>query len=89
MKKPKIVKHISTIGLDVEINGKPLLCRVAFDKMEDGTVKAYIISGRTLAKLDKMGTVTLTHQEFADMPEDPYNDLVFARSAFSLFGLSV
>ena len=81
-------KYLSTVGLNVAINNKLKLARVSFT-ISDTKVIAKVISGHTLSPFKKLGCITLTRDEFNALPIDPYNDLVFARAAFGLFGLSV
>ena len=81
-------KYISTIGLNVAINNRVKLARVSFTIKND-TVTAQVVNGHTLAKIKSLGSITMTRDEFNALPDDPYNDLVFARAAFGLFGLSV
>ena len=81
-------KYISTIGLNVAINNRVKLARVSFT-INDDTVTAKVVSGHTLATMKRVGSITLTRDEFNALPDDAYDDLVFARSAFGLFGLSV
>ena len=81
-------KYISTVGLNTDIDNKQKLVRVAFT-VNDTTVTAHVESANTLAPLKKLGKIVLTHDDFKNLPHDPYNDLVFARAAFALFGLQV
>lgn len=85
----KAVKYINTVGLNVVDGGKARLYRIAFAIMDDDSVVATVENGYTLGQIKKFGKVTMTREELRNMPEDPYNDLVFARAAFSLFGLEV
>ena len=82
-------KYISTIGLNVAINNRVKLVRVSFTIKDDNTITAQVVNGHTLAKIKSVGSITMTREEFNALPDDPYNDLVFARAAFGLFGLSV
>ena len=82
-------KYISTIGLNVAINNRVKLARVSFTINDDDTVTAQVISGHTLSPMKRLGSITLTRDEFTRLPDDAYNDLIFARAAFGLFGLSV
>ena len=82
------MKYLSTIGLNVAINNSLKLARVSFE-INDESVTAKVVSGHTLCAVKKLGSITLTRDEFNALPDDPYDDLVFARAAFSLFGLSV
>ena len=82
------MKYLSTIGLNVVIGNRVKLARVSFT-IKDDTVTAQVLSGHTLATFKRLGSITLTRDEFNALPDDPYDDLVFARAAFGLFGLSV
>ena len=82
------MKYISTIGLNVAICNRVKLARVSFT-IKDDTVTAQVVSGHTLTRFKRLGTITMTREEFNALPDDPYNDVVFARAAFGLFGLSV
>ena len=81
-------KYISTIGLNVAINNRVKLARVSFTINND-SVTAQVVSGHTLAQFKNLGSITLTREAYNALPDDPYDDLVFARAAFGLFGLSV
>ena len=82
------MKYLSTVGLRVAINNRVKLARVSF-KIDANVVTAQVISGHTLAPMKRLGSITLTREAFNDLPYDAYDDLIFARSAFALFGLSV
>ena len=81
-------KYISTIGLNVAISNRVKLARVSFT-IKDDTVTAQVISGHTLTPIKRAGNITLTREAFNALQDDAYDDLVFARAAFGLFGLSV
>ena len=81
-------KYISTVGLQVAINNRVKLARVSFT-IKDDTVTAQVVSGHTLTPIKRVGIITLTREAFNALPDDAYNNLVFARAAFGLFGLSV
>ena len=81
-------KYLSTIGLNVAIGNRVKLARVSFT-INDDTVTAQVVSGHTLAPMKRLGSITLTREAFNALPDDPYDDVVFARAAFGLFGLSV
>ena len=81
-------KYISTIGLNVAINNRVKLARVSFT-IKDDSVTAKVVSGHTLATMKRMGSITMTREAFNALPDDAYDDLIFARAAFGLFGLSV
>ena len=85
----KTIKHYSTIGLNVNINGKVKMARVFFDVKEDDSVKVYVVSANNLNQIKALGTQTITREELANLPDDPANEVVFAEAAFGLFGLDV
>ena len=82
-------KYLSTVGLNVAINNRVKLARVLFKINDDGVVTAKVASGHTLAPFKRLGSITMTREELNELPDDPYDELVFARAAFGLFGLSV
>ena len=82
------MKYLSTVGLRVAINNRVKLARVSFT-INDDSVTAQVVSGHTLATFKRLGSITLTREAFNALPDDAYDELVFARSAFGLFGLSV
>ena len=82
------MKYLSTVGLNVAINNRVKLARVSFT-IDANSVTAQVISGHTLAPMKRLGSITLTRDEFSALPDDAYDELVFARAAFGLFGLSV
>ena len=82
------MKYLSTVGLRVAINNRVKLARVSFT-INDATVTAKVVSGHTLAPMKRLGSITMTREAFNALPDDAYDDLVFTRSAFGLFGLSV
>ena len=81
-------KYISTIGLNVAIGNRVKLARVSFT-IKDDSVTAQVISGHTLAPMKRVGSITLTRAAFNALPDDAYDDVVFARAAFELFGLII
>ena len=85
----KVVKYVNTVGLNTWIGKKLRLVRVSFAIMDDDTVVATVESAHNLSTIKSCGKITMTRKELADMPEDPYNDIVFAKAAFSLFGLGI
>ena len=85
----KTIKHYSTIGLNVNVNGKVKMARVFFDVKEDNSVKVYVVSGYNLNQIKALGTQTITREQLANLPDDPMNDVVFAEAAFALFGLDI
>ena len=85
----KTIKHYSTIGLNVTINGRPKMARVFFDVIEDNSVIVYVVSANSLNQIKSLGTKTITREQLANLPDDPMNDVVFAEAAFGLFGLDI
>ena len=85
----KTIKHYSTIGLNVTINGLPKMARVFFDVKEDSSVKVYVVSANSLNQIKSLGTKKITREQLANLPDDPMNDVVFAEAAFGLFGLDI
>lgn len=85
----KVVKSYSTVGLNTTINGKVKLVQVCFDVLENDDVKVYAQSARNLAPIHAAGSKIITRQELSELPDDPYNDIVFARAAFGLLGLEI
>ena len=85
----KTIKHYSTIGLNITINGRPKMARVFFDVKEDNSVKVYVVSANSLNQIKSLGTKTITREQLANLDNDPYNDVVFAEAAFALFGLDI
>lgn len=90
MKLMKPVKYVNTVGLNTSINGRPKLVRVSFALMnDDKTVVATVENGHNLQTIKSLGKRTITRDDLRNMPEDPYDDIVFARAAFALFGLEI
>jgi hypothetical protein len=87
--KMKTVKYYSTIGLNARIPGfnTRKLVRFACDKLEDGTRKVYVESGRTLNVIRKCGTKIITQEQ----AEDLFNDDIVAefRNFAALFNIEV
>ena len=82
-------KLVSTIGLNVDFDQYKTrkLVKVWFEQhIKNGDWVATVESARTGGRLEKLGKVTLTHEQFCDLPDDPYDDAVFASAAFKLFG---
>ena len=82
------MKYLSTIGLNVAINNRVKLARVSFT-INDSSVTAQVVSGHTLSPMKRLGSITMTREAFNALPDDAYDDVVFARAAFALFGLTV
>jgi hypothetical protein len=69
--------------------GKPQLLKISFAKLENNVVVATVESARNLSTLRSFGIHYMTRDALRDMPEDPYNNMVFNKAAFALFGLSI
>ena len=88
----KYIKYISSIGLNVDLKEYTArkLAKVSFSKRADNnTWDVSIISGHTLNAMPKCGMLNITQESFSNLADDPYDDLVFARAAFGLFGATV
>lgn len=87
----KTVKHYSTIGLIANHNSFKVrkLVRVCFDVKEDDTVQVYAVNGHNLSEIRIIPKITITRDELSNLDDDPCNNVVFARAAFALLGLSV
>ena len=87
----KTIKHYSTIGLNITINGRPKMARVFFDVKEDNSVKVYVVSANSLNQIKSLGTKTITREQLANLDDDPANEVIFAfaEAAFALFGLDI
>lgn len=81
------VGYVYTNGLK-PIEDKALL-KICFAKHENNVVIATVESARTGATLHKFGQYVMSRDALRDMPEDPYDSMVFNRAAFALFGLSI
>ena len=81
-------KYISTVGLNAAVGNRLKLVRVAFT-VSNTNVTARVENGYTLSPVKNLGKIVLTHDDFRNLPHDPYDDLVFTRAAFALFGLQV
>lgn len=83
--------YCMTNGLMVHKEGmkKPLLLKIAFAKHENNVFIATVESAHNGSTLHNFGYYYMSRDALRDMPEDPYNSMVFNRAAFALFGLSV
>lgn len=90
MSKKAILKYVTTNGLMVTGEGlnKPTLCKVWFKVFADNSVEATVENAHTGNTLKRLGTKKMTREDLRNMPEDPYNSMVFNKAAFDLFGLS-
>lgn len=70
-------------------NGKVELVGVMFERYANDVVLCSVYSGYNSSSLDKYGVLWVSRDEINEMPEDPYNDMVFARAAFELMGLTI
>lgn len=85
----KTVKNYSTVGLSTVIEDKLRMVRVEFDVKENDTVRVYAVSARNLARIRAVPMKIITRKQLSELPNDPYNDLVFANAAFGLLGLPI
>lgn len=83
-----LIKNYSTVGLNARHEGLKgvNMTRVEFDVYGDDDVRVYAVSGHNFERLP-IPSITITRQQLADLPDDPYNDTVFACAAFRLLGL--
>lgn len=83
--------YCMTNGLMVHKEGmkKPLLLKITFAKHENDVVIATVESAHNGSTLHNFGNYYMTRDALRDMPEDPYDSMVFNRAAFSLFGFSI
>lgn len=90
-KMSKTIKYIITIGLLIEHENvkKPVLANVCFAIQDDNKVVVSVDSARNGSLIKVIGKKIISRQELSDMPEDPYNDLVFARAAFELMNCTI
>ncbi|MCO8088251.1 hypothetical protein [Acinetobacter indicus] len=90
MSKKAILKYVTTNGLMVTGEGlnKPTLCKVWFKVFVDDTVEVTVENTYTGNTIRRLGKKIISREELRNMPEDPYNSMVFNKAAFDLFGLS-
>ena len=81
--------YCMTNGLMVHREGmdKPVLLKIEFAKFANNVVIATVSSARNGSTLHSFGKYYMTRDALRDMPEDPYNSMVFNKAAFDLFGL--
>ena len=82
----KTIKHYSTIGLNVTINGRPKMARVFFDAKEDNSVKVYVVSANNLNQIKTLGTKTITREELSNLPDDRTKRKLLLQKPLHLLG---
>lgn len=89
--KLAIIKNYSTVGLLVSHPSfkDRILARVEFDVYGDDNVHVYLASANDLSKIDSVGGLTITRKALSELPDNPYNDMIFAKAAFKLLGVSI
>lgn len=89
MEKAATVGFIGyTIGL--EANRSPVIgkmVKVEYSRNKDGSVKLNAVSGRDLSKMQ--GHAVLSAEQFANRPQDAYNDVKEAKWALRHCGWSL
>lgn len=87
----KTVKYVMTNGLLATGNGlkKHTIAKVVFAIKEDDSVEVTVESARNGNTIDSCGKKVITREQLRNMPEDPYNDMVFNRAAFEMMGLEI
>lgn len=68
---------------------KPTMVRVVFSIKEDDSVVVTVEGIYTGKTIDFCGKKTITREELREIPENPYDDMVFNRAAFQMMGLSI
>jgi len=86
----KTVKYVMTNGLLATGNGlnKPTMAKVVFAIKEDDSVHVTVESARNGNVIDRCGKKIITRDELREIPENPYDDMVFNRAAFEMMGLN-
>lgn len=86
-----MIKNYSTIGLPVTHASltKPTAVRVEFDVYGDDDVRVYAVSANNLNRMPTLGSAVITRRELSELPDDPYNEVVFAEAAFALLSLNI
>lgn len=84
-----LLKNYSTIGLNVNHGSlkQPTAVRVEFDVYGDDDVRVYAVSANNLNRMPALGGITITRKELSELPDDPYDQVVFASAALRLLGL--
>lgn len=89
--KPTVVKYVMTNGLMAEHSSfnKPFMAKVEFAIMDDDSVVASVVSAHTGNRIKSIWQKTITREELQELPENPYNDMVFNEAAFDLMGIKI
>lgn len=83
-------KYKSTCGRSVVMGDKQKLAKVFFGKREDnGTWDIWVESTRSGGMMGNFGKKNITVDELNNIDSDPYDDMIFDKKAFALFGLEV
>lgn len=67
---------------------RPTLVKVFMESSEEGVLLT-VESAHTLSRLNWLGSVLITREEWENRPFDAYDNIVEARWAFEKFNLSV
>lgn len=86
-----VIKNYSTTGFLINHKNlsKRVLARAELDVYGDDDVHVYAVSSRNLEKIRNIGSVTITRKKLSELPDDPYNDTVFAEAVFGLLGATI
>ena len=82
-------KYLIKVGVKVGNDNRGTIAPVLVEIHDGGVVIATVVSGHTLGQFKRLGSITMTREELNELPDDPYDDIVFAEAAFGLFGLSI
>ena len=87
----KTVKYVMTNGLLANGNGLNYqrMVKVVFAIKEDDSVHVTVEDACNGNTMTFCGKKVITREQLRNMPEDPYNDMVFNRAAFEMMGLSI
>jgi hypothetical protein len=81
-----------TAGLQLDAygkDGKVKLVGVMFERYANDMVRCSVYSGHNMSEMNKYGVLWVNRDEVDEMPEDQYDNLVFARAAFKMMGLTI
>ena len=84
-KKPEFI--CATVGLQAQRRGRAGLVKAEYYRNADGSVTLRAVSGRSLASMP--GSLTISGEDFADRPINPYNATREALWALRLLVYSV
>ena len=68
---------------------QPKVLKIFFEKLENNIVIATVENAETGSVVKEFGKHYMTRVALSDMPEDPYDGMVFNRAAFALFGIEI